>query len=145
MKRTALFLLTILYPSLAAPAAAAPGKLVVTVTGLHSDGGQLLLRLYAGPDGYPTDGAKAVRQIRQRIAGGQATLELTGLAAGSYAIGCVHDENGNGKLDTNLLGIPKEGVCASNDAKGRMGPPRWEDARFSLGPDGAALVIHVRY
>src|SRR5256885_13660374 len=119
VKRPALLLLTILCPSLAVPAAAEPGKLVVTVTGLHSDGGQLLLRLYAGPDGYPTDGNKAVRQIRQRISGGQATVELTGLAAGSYAIGRVPDEKRNRTLDTNGLRIPQEGGWASNDAPGR--------------------------
>lgn len=35
-------------------------------------------------------------------------MTLDALPFGSYAIGCVHDENGNGKLDTNLLGIPRE-------------------------------------
>jgi uncharacterized protein (DUF2141 family) len=28
---------------------------------------------------------------------------------GKYAIAVIHDENCNGKLDTNMFGIPKEG------------------------------------
>jgi uncharacterized protein (DUF2141 family) len=126
-------------------AGAGGGSLIVEVSGFRSDHGQLLLRLYGSEDGFPVDGSKALRQVGQSIKGGRAVVELTGLPFGSYAIGCVHDENGNGKLDTNLLGIPKEGVCASNDAQGKRGPPSWKDARFDFKVDGAALPIHVRY
>src|SRR5215475_1533494 len=121
------------------------GKLVVEVSGFRSDAGRLLLRLYAGASGFPNDGAKAVRQTTQVIKDGRAVVELDGLPFGSYAIGCVHDENGNGKLDTNLIGMPKEGVCASNDARGKRGPPKWEDARFDFRASGTMLTIHVRY
>jgi uncharacterized protein (DUF2141 family) len=133
--------------ALALSAGAAPpsAKLVVEVTGFHSDTGQLLLRLYASEAGFPTDGSRALRQVAQPIAGRRAVVELADLPLGSYAIGCVHDENGNGKLDTNLLGIPREGVCASNDARGHRGPPRWSDARFELRADATPLQIHVRY
>jgi uncharacterized protein (DUF2141 family) len=126
-------------------AATGSGKLMVEVSGFRSDQGQLLLRLYDREDGFPKDGAKALRQVRQRIEGARAIVALDGLPFGSYAIGCVHDENGNGKLDTNLIGIPREGVCASNDARGRMGPPTWKDARFEFKSDGATIHIHVTY
>jgi uncharacterized protein (DUF2141 family) len=121
------------------------GKLVVELSGFRSDQGQLLLRIYDHEAGFPTDGGKALRELRQRIEHGRATVTLDSLPFGSYAIGCVHDENGNGKLDTNLLGIPREGVCASRDARGRMGPPKWKDARFEFTSDGASIQIHVAY
>jgi uncharacterized protein (DUF2141 family) len=35
-------------------------------------------------------------------------------------------------LDTGWFGIPKEGYGCSNDAKGNMGPPKYEDAKFQL-------------
>jgi len=126
-------------------AAAPVGKLVVEVSGFRSENGQLLLRLYGGEAGFPTDGSRALRQVAQPIRAGRAVVELADLPFGTYGIGCVHDENGNGKLDTNFLGIPKEGVCASNDARGRRGPPRWDDARFAFSADGTRLQIHVRY
>jgi uncharacterized protein (DUF2141 family) len=133
--------------ALAVPAsAAAPsGRLVAEVSGFHSDQGQLMLRLYDSEAGFPTDGSRAVRQMAQPIKDGRAVVELANLPFGIYAIGCIHDENGNGKLDTNLLGIPKEGVCASNDARGRRGPPRWSDARFDFRADGTRLQIHIHY
>ena len=54
-----------------------------------------------------------------------------------------HDENANGKIDRNFVGIPKEGYGTSNDAKGFMGPPKYEDAKFELTAD-KKLVINVQ-
>jgi len=45
-----------------------------------------------------------------------------GVAPGRYAVSVFHDENSNGKMDTNFIGIPREGVGASNNAKGHLGP-----------------------
>ena len=42
------------------------------------------------------------------------------------------NENGNNKMDSNFLGIPKEDYACSNNAKGFMGPPKWEDAKFEV-------------
>ena len=140
-----LVVLASLAPGVPQAVAAPSGKLTVEVSGFRSDRGQLLLRLYDREEGFPKDGSKALRQVQQRIEGGHATVAFDSLPFGSYAVGCVHDENGNGKLDTNLLGIPREGVCASNDAKGRMGPPKWKDARFDFKSDGATIRIHVTY
>jgi uncharacterized protein (DUF2141 family) len=53
-----------------------------------------------------------------------------GIDPGTYALSAFHDKNGNGKLDTNLLGMPIEDYCASNDARGFMGPPSFEDSKF---------------
>ncbi len=67
------------------------------------------------------------------------------MAPGTYALACFHDENGNGKLDTNWLGIPNEGMVASNHAKGRMGPPKFEDAKFAFTGPALELVLKVKY
>lgn len=64
---------------------------------------------------------------------------------GTWAVQAYHDENGNGKLDRNLLGLPTEGLGFSNDARFRFGPPRWAEAAFRLGPDGGQVVVPLRY
>ena len=51
---------------------------------------------------------------------------------GVYAISLFHDENDNGTMDTNFVGIPKEAYGCSNNAKGFMGPPKWQDAKFEI-------------
>jgi len=57
----------------------------------------------------------------------------------------THDANGNGKLDRNLLGMPTEGVGASNDARGVVGPPKFDAAKFTFDGGSLTLTITVRY
>ncbi|MDR0667219.1 MAG: DUF2141 domain-containing protein, partial [Prevotellaceae bacterium] len=49
-------------------------------------------------------------------------------------------ENGNGKLDTGAYGIPVEKTGSSNNAKGRTGPPEFEDSAFVVDED---MVIYI--
>ena len=143
MKRLAICISLLLSPGSALATGA--GKLVVTISGLRSDGGQVLLRLYGSAGGFPADDARAIRQVERRIDHGSAVVELEGLSFGSYAVACVHDENGNGKLDTNDEGIRKEGVAASNDAPAGMGSSRWKDARFDFRADRAEIQVRMVY
>jgi uncharacterized protein (DUF2141 family) len=65
--------------------------------------------------------------------------------AGRYAAQIFLDENGNGKVDQALFGIPKEGVGFSNDAKIRLGPPKWEEAMFVHNGNAQTIRIRLRY
>ena len=65
----------------------------------------------------------------------KSTITFTDIPEGTYAISFIHDENDNGKMDTNFMGIPKEDYGCSNNAKGFMGPPKWKDAKFELKSD----------
>ena len=116
----------------------------ITVTGLRSDKGKLYLSLYNSEKGYPKEPSAAYRLAFSDIHGGRSTLLLAGIPQGTYAIACYHDENDNGKLDANFLGIPKEGTGASNDARGSLGPPKFRDAKFQLVSD-TTLTIRINY
>jgi uncharacterized protein (DUF2141 family) len=72
------------------------------------------------------------------------TLVFRHVPEGRYAVSIVHDQNGNGKLDT-FAGIPREGFGFSRNPPIRFGPPRFGDAQFSFGPDASAQVIRLRY
>ena len=68
---------------------------------------------------------------------------FAGLAAGRYVIKSFADENGNEKLDTNLVGLPTERYGFSNDAKGRMGPPSFDAAAVKVDADSiVAFRLH---
>lgn len=64
---------------------------------------------------------------------------------GAYAFVILHDENKNGKADTNWIGLPKEGVAVSNNAKGSFGPPDYEDAKFKPGREEVIQHIKMNY
>jgi uncharacterized protein (DUF2141 family) len=125
--------------------AAAGASLVVQVEGLRSDAGTVHAALYASEDGFPTRREKAFRQADASIQDGRARLVFEGIPPGGYAVAAYHDENGDGKLDTGFLGIPTEGLAASNDAKGFMGPPSFEKARVEVGPGETRITVRISY
>jgi uncharacterized protein (DUF2141 family) len=118
--------------------------LTVEVRGLRSSDGNVLVALFTSERGFPGDAAQAVRIETQPLQQRAAEVRFRGLSPGSYAIAVLHDENGNGKLDTGFLGIPSEGLGASRDAQGRFGPADFEDAKLQLVESGA-VEIRLRY
>jgi uncharacterized protein (DUF2141 family) len=117
----------------------------VEISGLRSDKGQVLCALFSSAEAFPKKADKAVVRLTAKIAEQQATCDFTGVAPATYAVSVVHDENANGKLDTNFIGMPREGVGASNDAKGHMGPPKFSAASFQYSAGRLDLKIHVNY
>ncbi len=122
-----------------------PGDLSLRLSGFHSAEGQVLVAVFRGEQGFPGKPAQAVKTAVTTISNGRARLELEGLAPGEYAVAVVHDENSNDTLDTNWVGMPKEGIGMSNNAKGRMGPPKYRDAKFTITAAGAVQAITIVY
>lgn len=127
---------------LAGEAVAEPAVVSFEFAPLRSDRGQVVCRLYAVAEAWMKvpwrDASVAVRA-------GRATCSFAEVPPGTYAMSAFHDENGNKKLDTNLLGMPKEGVCASNQAKGVMGPPKWKAASFVYSGGALRQQLVMRY
>ena len=67
-------------------------------------------------------------------------LVLRDVPPGRYGVSVMHDRNANGKLDSNIVGIPTEPYGASRDARGRMGPPAFEDAAVDVQGDTALTI-----
>jgi uncharacterized protein (DUF2141 family) len=130
--------------ALLAPVALAE-DLVVEVTGLRNTEGTLQLALFATAAGYPEESARAVHTRSVPADATTLTVRFDAIGQGPWALAVLHDENGNAVLDRNLLGIPREGIGASNRATDRLGVPRFEDARFTLPPDGLRLAVALRY
>lgn len=122
-----------------------PTLIHVEVVGLHSDKGQVLCALFSSRDGFPKQSERALARVSSGIARRQAVCEFSGIAPGTYAIAVFHDENSNGKLDTKFMGIPREGVGASNNAKGHLGPPKFEAAAFAFTGGRRELKITINY
>jgi uncharacterized protein (DUF2141 family) len=118
-------------------------NIVVQVSTFRSAKGALICRLFADGGGFPSK-ATYIQQSRVPVTGANGSCSFPHVKAGTYAVALFHDENGNGKLDTNFIGIPSEGVGVSNNATGSFGPPKWDDAKFALRND-AALWIKLRY
>lgn len=89
------------------------------------------------------DRARPVAAATRKADAAQQTFHFADLPPGTYAVKVMHDENGNGKLDTNFMGMPIEGYGFSNDPK-VLRKPTFDEAKFELGADGAEIAIHLR-
>ena len=107
-------------------------KLTVKIINTESNDGQLVLYLHNNPLHFPKEKDKAFKIIKTKIKNKKAEIIFADIPNGVYAIAVHHDENGNDKVDKNFLGIPNEDFGASNDAKGFMGPPSFEDSSFKV-------------
>ncbi|WP_082603431.1 DUF2141 domain-containing protein [Flavobacterium sp. Root901] len=113
-------------------------KLTVTVSGLKNNTGIVRVGLY-NSDG--TFLKTSYKSLTSEIKNNEAAVTFENLPAGEYAISTYHDENNNGMLDKNMMGIPSEDYAASNNAKGFMGPPSYKDAKFVIDKDSKIKII----
>ncbi|MEM1230544.1 MAG: DUF2141 domain-containing protein [Pseudomonadota bacterium] len=133
-------LLSIAVHAQAEPAAASSATLTITVTGIESAEGIIAVEVLRGEAQFKGEGSTASMLLP--AATPAVTVQLP-LPAGEYAVRVMHDEDSNGELKTNMLGMPTEPWGMSNDATGKFGPPKWDDARFAL-EDSATQTITLR-
>ena len=124
----------------AQPALAA--TLEVKVEGIGVQEGELRLALYDSEEAWQGKASPRAGQVSKPD--GTPTLVFTfdDLPPGRYAVRVMHDENGNGKLDSNMLGIPKEGYGASNNPR-VMRAPHFDEAAFDIGDSDLSIPIEL--
>lgn len=130
-------------PLLTAAASPPAPSVEVSVEGLRSAKGQILVCLTTNPKAFP-DCSKDAGSVRMAVkAADAADFRIIAPAAGTYAIALVHDENGNSRMDMALF-LPREGFGFSRNPAIRMGPPKFKSASFAVG--GAAhQTIRMKY
>lgn len=121
------------------------GEIEVTLTNLKHDKGKIRLMLYNTENDFPNQPQYAFRKIEVNIKNKKCLAVFKDIPFGVYAITAHHDENNNDKIDTNWLGIPKEGFGCSNDATGFLGPPSFNDAKFTFNSELKKISIKIRY
>jgi acyl-CoA reductase-like NAD-dependent aldehyde dehydrogenase/uncharacterized protein (DUF2141 family) len=145
-KLLALSLLLSCFSSFAQPAHSqeSDGSLILNVTLPPHAHGEIAYLVFATADGFPDRTGSAVRHNFIPLAdpdAGLQRIDLGPLPPGRYAVSVYLDENGNHQLDKNWIGIPKEPVGASNNPKGSMGPPHFDECSFAHGKTAETIPI----
>jgi len=126
---------TILFSAmmLAASIASAQNKLTVVVDGIEKSSGHIIVAVY-----------DSINFLKQTLYYGMAKVEedaeevtiiIENVASGNYAVSVIHDENDNKQLDSGAYGIPLEKYGFSNNARGEMGPPKFQDCMITVEED----------
>jgi uncharacterized protein (DUF2141 family) len=118
----------------------------VKVLNIRNSTGTVDCALFDSPQGFPIEVLhSATKAMVIKIRHTEARCDFEDIPPGTYALAVVHDENMNGKLDTNWLGIPREGYGFSNDAKALLGAPSFSAASFQYDGETLDLTISLHY
>jgi uncharacterized protein (DUF2141 family) len=117
------------------------GTVIVEVGGFINNEGAVLSQIFNSPVFFPTKSKQAFRDIKGKITSNKAKLYFYDLPFGQYALTTHHDENNNGFMDKNFLGMPNEGYGLSNNPKIFLTIPTFEECSFNLNSD--SLVVYV--
>lgn len=116
-------------------------NMTVIVKNVKGDAGTVRLAVYNSEDQFMK---KEIAAAEVKAVNGQTVAIFKNLALGTYAISVMHDANDNKELDSNFIGVPKEGFGFSNDAMGMFGPPDFKKASFEYSGK-QDVVISLRY
>lgn len=137
--------LALLLAGALAAGSATAGKLTVVGTHLESDAGSFVVRVYQDADSWLSERWRTQKVVA--VAGqrrdGTVTVELL-LPPGEYALSVFQDLDNDGKLLRNFLGMPKEPAGLSNNLRPKLGPPKFRDAKFTIGEVPVEQRIELR-
>jgi len=117
------------------------GNINIYITGIEHENGTLYIALFSENDKFLEEASIEKKIPVEKQKKFEVTFE--NIPCGTYAVSVYHDLDDNGKLDSNFIGIPKEPVGFSNDHQPKMGPPKFDGAKFSLQQDKLDLTINM--
>ena len=126
--------------ALDAACSADAADLTLTIEGVNAAEGRVAAAAYDSAGSWLKGPPAAVAQAD--AASPRTVLVLRDVPPGRYGVSVINDKNANGELDSNIVGTPTEPYGAIRHARGRMGPPAFEDAAVDVQGD-TALTIHV--
>lgn len=113
--------------------------LSVQFSGIETKAGKIMVALFDSEAAF--NGGRPIRSLMVSADGSEVTALVEGVPTGRYAIKSFHDIDGDGKLGSNMLGIPTEPYAFSNNASGRAS---WADASFELAAGGNTHRIAIK-
>ena len=135
-------LTTIALITLAAASARADTEVTVQVSGLGEPVGNLVVTAFDSKRSWLKKPAATATVSLAETMDQPIEVQMT-LPPGAYAFQVYHDMDGNGKMKTNFIGIPKEPTGVSNGAKGRFGPPKFKDAAVDIADESQTVSISL--
>lgn len=120
--------------------------ITLSISGLRNNSGHVLVSLFKDNTGFPDDPLNAYRKTSLAIKDRKASIHFAAVPPGIYAFAILHDENDDTEMNTNWLGLPKEGYGFSNNVMGTFGPPGFSKASFQHTETRVTeVLIKTRY
>ena len=111
-------------------------KLETEITGLRNNKGNVMIQLLDSAENVLASQMNTIKDCKSDF--------LFDVPASQYAIRYYHDENTNGKMETNMVGKPTEGYGFSNNVTGKFGPPPFKKWLFEI-KDNKKIILLTNY
>lgn len=129
--------------SLVLAGAASAATLTIEITEISEPKGKMMVKLVASGAAYAGEQKPTAVQAVDVTSKAPISLKFADLAPGTYAVMVMQDENGNGQLDSNMVGIPKEGYGFSNNPR-VMRKPTFDESKFVVTEADQQIKIEIR-
>jgi uncharacterized protein (DUF2141 family) len=136
-------LFVLLIANTSSVASESTGNLIVNISGFPSSDGFAMVALNNSEESYKGGENEAIAKTKTMVVDQKGQVIFTNLPYGSYGVSIYHDENSNGEMDKNMMGIPKEAYGFSNNAKGFFGKPDYKDVKFELNSAEKQITIKL--
>jgi uncharacterized protein (DUF2141 family) len=118
------------------------GSLTVIIYGFENENGDCRFAIDNNEYLFESEDTVLIGKVLP-IINHEVIIKIDSLSYGEYAVKVFHDENQNGELDTDFLGIPSEDYGYSNDASSWFGPPSWDKAKFTFHNREMTIKINI--
>lgn len=117
-------------------------KLTIRVDGRQLEGKTIHVALYRKEDEFPSE--KTAYKAISVVAKDVPIIVSFDVPYGEYASAIYLDENGNGALDKNGIGFPKEPFGFSNNFRPKIGKPKFKNCKFTFSEASEQTSISLR-
>jgi uncharacterized protein (DUF2141 family) len=117
----------------------------VKIADIRSGKGKIILNVFKDNNSYDKEQPyKKIVFDKKDLVNGTLNVHF-GLEPGVYGITLLDDENEDGKINKNFVGIPKEGFGFSNFFMTKMKKPSFDDFKVDLKSSDIKVEIRVKY
>lgn len=118
----------------------------VIITGIRSEKGQIVIGVFKDDESFQKEESfMEKRFVKSGISNKEMRVQFS-LETGIYGLSLLDDENSNGKMEYNFLGIPKEGFGFSDYYHKGIKKPKFDSYKFSINKDQTKrIAIRIRY
>jgi uncharacterized protein (DUF2141 family) len=118
---------------------------LITISGIRSEKGQIILNVFKNSEDYEQEKVSKKLIFEKKAISNNLMIITYDLEPGTYGITLIDDENKNGELNKNLIGIPKEGFGFSNFFMEKMKKPAFDDFKITIKKPNNKITIKVKY
>jgi len=114
------------------------------ITNIPFKKGTMYISWYNKSEGFKENNTAVYYKIIKIDASTSAIINFENILLGVYAVAIFFDENGNGIIDKNLLGIPVEKYGFSNNVYPMTRGATFHEAKFNLKAQNQVVSIRMR-